>query len=450
MAETVKLASPVFRFVLRYTLGTWLKLRFRVHYHTTEISGIAPPFFVIGNHSFNWDGFLVSLPFDRFVHFVASDEYFRFKPLQFLLKAIGGIPKTKNTSDSSVVRNMLSLKKLGAIIGIYPEGNRNWDGVTGPLYSSTAKVIKKFKIPVISCITTGSSLIHPRWAKHTRSGPLFMDYQLLFTPEQISQLSDTEIEEIMITALAHDDHPDATARASKESLPFQYKGKKLAEKLELFLFQCPKCLCPDTMASKNNRFFCKECGFSVTYENDAKFHNGILQFEEGRKTYHRIAQVQAVQGDPPFTTTKDWNRWQCNNLEQSIIKNRSLITTLAPGKNHLRDTRENTILENENAFLKTGKRTGLLNKIGFGTLSLRKDQVIFVTEPNSPTPTIYVFPVQKITGLNIQYNNKVEFYFDNTLYRFAFPLENISIWKWHQAILYSQKLISSPENKENH
>lgn len=273
MQDVIKPAGRFFNFLVRNTLGVWLKLRFRVILNKDAVRQVRPPFLVIGNHTSFWDPFLLSLAIKQPVHFVASDEYFRTPFMKFAISLAGGIPKVKNTRDTSVIRAMLKLKDAGAVLGVYPEGNRNWTGVTGSIYSSTAKLIHKLNIPVIAVKTTGGSLTQPRWGRHWRNGWMHLEYKLLFSKENLGELTEAEILEGICGALAHDDLAVAADLANKLSLPLRYSGRKLAEKLELLLFQCPNCRGVDTLKSKNDIFSCESCEMTLRFGEDGHFRN---------------------------------------------------------------------------------------------------------------------------------------------------------------------------------
>ena len=431
MPEAFRPPSKTFNVLLHLTLVNWLRLRFRPRIDAAALADVRPPYLLVGNHSCNWDAFFMGIPVNAPIQYVASDEYFRTPFLRFLFRLIGGIPKTKNISDSGTIRAMLAAKKAGGILGLYPEGNRNWDGVTTPLIASTTKLIKKFRIPVLSVVTTGNMLLQPRWCRHARSGPVFVDFRLLFTPEDCDTLTEEEIAAKLATALAHDDHPDAETRTAQAGLPFRYTGKRLAERLERFLFQCPSCGRTDTMSSCEDLLRCTSCGLTVRYGEDG-----------------RLSQATPSATEPfQFPLTRDWNRWQCGNLSDAIRRRIPYpsVTTDTVDSIHARnsadpdetDTTDPVLLENTGAFLKTGGRIGKLADVGSGILKLHADRLLFLSAPDTEPPL--VFPLCSISGLNIQYNDKLEFYQDNTLYRISFPNTNLSIWKWHQAILSAQE-----------
>lgn len=421
MPAAIRPASRLFNWILRHTLGAFVARRFHARYDAAVLDSLKPPYLVIGNHTCIWDPFLLSVPVRYPVHFVASDEYFRTPFMRFVFSLIGGIPKTKNTRDTQTVRTLLTLKRAGAVLGVYPEGNRNWDGVTGPVYGAIAKLVRKLAIPVVLVKTTGGALTQPRWGRHWRNGWMKLSYSLLFTPEDCRTYTDQALLDQMIHALAHNDLDAVAEVAAQEGLPAEFPGKRLAERLELFLFQCPDCQQLDTLHSSDDHLSCTSCGFSVRYGSDGHFHKPATASDDDDT-------------EVPFTATHDWNRWQCANLAQSIKQ--GAFSQTDSGKPSNGDAnKELALLVNDRALLQTGGRTGKLISQGRGSLSLFANRLRFDAEESGSLPIS--LPLSEISGLNIQYNNRIECYRKGTLFRFSFPDAFISVWKWHQALLYA-------------
>ena len=78
---------------------------------------------------------------------------------------------------------------------------------------------------------------------------------MLFTPEQLAELSADEIQAIMDEKLYHDDYEwNKTARV-------KYDGRgRMAENLHQLLYWCPKCGKALVTASAGDRIWCKNCG----------------------------------------------------------------------------------------------------------------------------------------------------------------------------------------------
>ncbi len=380
--------------ILRAIFGKYFKFKYNIEIVCNETNSLESPFLILANHTNFWDPLLVNSYIDRHIHYVASDEYFRNPILKALLKYTGTIPKTKFKSDFSTVKDIIRIKKDNGIIGIFPEGKRNWDGETTNLVFSTAKLIKVLKIPVVTCLLKGAHLSLPRWAKTSRKGKLSISYRVILSPEEIQSLSVEEIFNRISKSLHHDEYE------YQKKLMLSFKGHKLAEKLELFLFTCPKCKSIDTMKSNDNLFYCKECGYKVSFNEYGFF--------------------DSMKDKLLFETPKEWGQWQTEFIKE-YIENTNDIST--------------NILSNKKIILLKGSRLTPLKKFKIGNITLNKKELNFI----STLGNALSFDISKIQGLNVQQNNKFEFYHDNILYRFKFEFPNISAYKWVETIQLIKK-----------
>jgi len=370
-------AGRLFNKFLKLTLGTYMKLLFSYRIETDGLKEVEPPFIVLANHTNFWDPFLLSMCFRDPVYFVASDAYFRNPMLKWLLGLVGAIPKTKLVSDPGSIRGILEVVKNGGIIGIFPEGKRNWDGRTLPLLRPTAKLIKTLKIPVVSILFKGACLSMPRWSGTIRKGNLVMELVNILQPDEINSLTTDELYGRISENLAYDEY------SYQRSEMHSYAGKKPAEKLELFLFTCPECSRTGTLSSHGSRFGCSACGYGVIYNN-------YCFFESNGQTLH-------------FDNPADWNQWQLKHLEISITE------SIKADPCHV-------LMEEAEVILRTGSKTGALKRMSDkGALRLFPGRLKYISAENN----VFDFPIKKISGANIQYNNQFELTYEKVLYRFS-------------------------------
>ena len=239
-------------------------------------------YIVLANHVTDWDAILIASAFKNQMYFVASEHIARwdrwYKLINWLVEPI---LRPKGTTAMSTVMDILRITRGGGNVCIFAEGNRCWDGITCPVLPSTGKTIKKAKCGLVTYKFEGGYFISPRWStKNTRKGHFRGVPVNVYTKEQIAELSVEEINEIIKRDLYED------AYEKQLAAPKKYKGKRLAEKMEYFLFTCPECGSIDTMVSCDDRVTCTECGHSFRYNE-----YGML---EGTK----------------FETIKDMSLWQ--------------------------------------------------------------------------------------------------------------------------------------------
>ena len=391
MKDSFRMANRIFNRFLKLVLGIYMRYLFGYSFFNEKIKDLEPPYIVIANHTNFWDPFLLSMCIPSPVHFVASDAYFRNPALKFLLKYVGAIPKTKSVSDPQSIRYILSVAKSNGVIGIFAEGKRSWDGTTLPLLYPTAKLVKSLKIPVVSVLFKGACLSMPRWARHARKGELAMTCSQVFSSNAIKGLSVAEIYAGMTASLSHDEY------AWQRGRMIPYKGRKQAERLELFLFRCPECKSTVHMKSHNDMFYCSSCNFTVKYDEYGFF--------------------KPVSGRLYFDSPREWNLWQIEALESEIHAKNS-----QPGAD--------PVLEDVNVTGYSGGKSHPLELLHTGSLYLYCDRIIF----KSPDGGNYSFELSEIYGLNVQYNDQMEFYYKKVLYRFGGGHGSISAYKWVMAL----------------
>lgn len=387
----------------------WVVRGYLEHLFDIEIKGnvtkqLKAPYLIIGNHQNNWDGFIMNSYIDQPISFVVSDEQFRTPIMRKLLGIINAIPTIKAKNDITTIKRILKAKKENRIIGLYPEGNRTWDGTTEPIYFSTAKLIKSLAIPVVFTSFKGGHLAHPRWAKHPRKGKIFVSYDLLLTEEQIKELTVDEIYEILFKALDHDEF------LFQSEMMLTYKGKKLAEKLENLLFACPNCHEHGQLQSSNNVLFCKSCDYSVEYTQ----YGTLIS---SKKLY--------------FTNTRDWNRWQLEQLN-NILKEGDKIKG------------QDEIIADDNIILKQGERYKPLKKVSIGRIAITN--ISFIYKPTEGE--LITIPIDQMDGLNLQVKNQLDFYYKNELYRLSFKKSKASPYKWFKVLEILQKDLLAKRKKQ--
>lgn len=386
-------ASILLNRLLRPFLSFYLKQIFNYYIVNKDtLETIKPPYIVLANHTNFWDPFLLSLCFSEPVYFVASDAYFRNPVLRLLLKLVGAIPKTKLVSDPGAIRGILEVIRNRGIIGIFPEGRRNWDGKTLPLLRPTAKLIKSLKIPVISVLFKGANLSMPRWARSARKGSLSMELSKVLDTDKIETLTTDEIYEEISGSLQYNEYDYQRKHMHR------FSGKRKAEHLELFLFSCPQCKRIDSMTSKADTFKCSACGYHAVY-------NSYGFFESSLNPLH-------------FDNPADWNLWQLKHLHALIAE-------------RLKSGLQQAIFHEHSIIMRTGsKRGSLSNDASEGTLTLYPDMLVYTHDNNQALQ----FPISDISGDNIQFNNQLEFIFNKVLYRFKAKNGRMPAYKFVKAI----------------
>lgn len=108
------------------------------------------------NHISNFDPFLVgSINPVRYIHFMAKEELFAFKPLGKLLKFLGAFPVKRGMGDKGAIKHALSVTASGGCLMIFPEGHRSKDGALGAGMPGVAFIARKAGSIIVPVAITG-------------------------------------------------------------------------------------------------------------------------------------------------------------------------------------------------------------------------------------------------------------------------------------------------------
>ncbi len=370
------MGSRYFYLIMRLAMKIWLTRRFRLDVQLPEGGLPKPPYLVVANHVNYWDPFIVGVALPHRISFVASDSNFRNTILRSLLRLIGAISKTKARTDMESVRTMRNLVRSNAVVGIFPEGQRTWDGVTRDLMPGSEKLVRLLKVPVVATVLRGAYFSTPRWSEFLRRGRLVVENRLLFSAEEAKTLPLDEISTRMKNALFHDENEWQAATG------IRYYSRRSAEYVEQAFFCCPKCGVFGEIRSNGHTISCGACDAQVRVGSD------------GRLTGTRSLSS----GTFPVPTFRSWNLYQL-----AAVRNRVSDALSHPSNPVL------AWVPRANLFRGNGSKP--LLHIGCGRVLLTKRELVVELE-NAP----YVFSVPRITSYHIQFSQDLEFYFQKTLF----------------------------------
>ncbi|MBS7527834.1 1-acyl-sn-glycerol-3-phosphate acyltransferase [Fusibacter paucivorans] len=375
--RTYKKPNFIISWIILRVLAVVMKRKSKMTSNTEAIKGLKPPYLVLANHLNNWDPLYINAVVPEPISFIAGERIFaKHRCFRKLLEYVGTIPIVKSETDLTAARKVMRAKKAGRVICIFPEGNRSWDGIYRHPVDSTAKLIKLLRIPVVTVQIKGSLLSQPRWSRTFRRGPVELDFKVLFQASEIEGLETNAILEKMNTALSHDEY------AWVESHGFQYKGKKLAEGMESFLYICDHCGAEGSISTSDDLVTCERCGTSYRYNL-----HGLL---EGRDR---------------IISPRIWNERQRARLKRRlkngrVVKGVGMVTILDASRN-VHDRMH-------------GELTFGINGFTVNTLNI---------------------PLAELHGVNVQKGTQFEFRYDEHIYVIEFDRQGDSVFKWHEAYL---------------
>lgn len=206
------------------------------------------PVFVLANHSNILDPAMLVAAFARPIHFLAADTAMQEPFEGRVSRFFGAIPKRKFALDMAAIRTIRQWAKLGASIGLFPEGERSWNNAPLPFVPGIERLIRMVKLPIVTARILNAGRVWPRWAPRPRKGQVHIEFS---APRAFSKRdSDTEILSWIKESL----------KITPEQLePYAVQGQALARGLPNALFACPTCGAFDQLKAHQNELRCPSC-----------------------------------------------------------------------------------------------------------------------------------------------------------------------------------------------
>lgn len=331
--------NPALWAILRPLLRLILRIKLHFQPRLVRLKG---PYVLLCNHASYYDPLLAAVCVDRPLCFSGADPAPRAGLLLRLARSLCQ-PEALSWRDA--------LKEAGQTdksLGLFPEGRRCTDGVTGPISADLAERIQKSGLGLLVLRLEGAYLTAPRWADRIPRPGRLRARVIRTLPAGVLQAMDAEE---LQGLLERDLREDAYETARKR--PGPYRGERTAERLEKLLCICPKCGAVGTMESRDNEFFCRDCGFTTVYTLSGGFRGGKV----------------------PFENPGQWARWQ---------RGRILLSCEAAG--------EGPIFE-DGGYEIYDLREGGSERIGSGGLHLYRDRL--------ELPTGIAIPIEDILDLRL-------------------------------------------------
>lgn len=277
---------------------------------------------------------------------------------------------------------------------VFPEGQTTWDGETQPLFPGIEKIVKKVNCGLVLIKFQGNFLTKPWWAKVTRNGRVLVTAKQI-SHEEIASLSSEEILQLYKDYIYQNDIKDP------ENLAYPFKGKKLAEGLERFVWICMDCGCEDTLVTEGDTITCKSCGKS--WNIDA--HCRLSANTENTQCLHDL---------------KDWSDMLKQKVKDKIKANPEILT------------------QSQDVIMQTENDKYVFENIDKGTLVLTSDNLTFKSQSNT-----YNWPIEKISNYVIQKKDIFEFNCEDKLFRFVFNRKSVMKWIFYVRYLKGYEEIES-------
>lgn len=148
--------------------GLFVRLVSRVEVLGKEHIPQRGPFVLVANHQSILDPIFVQWACPRPLHTLTKSTQFSHPMMRFILKRLNALPTRRYRVDPHVVRMILRRLSEGEGVGIYPEGERSWDGELQPFRRGTVRVLLRAGVPIVPCGVAGTYDVWPRWSRKLR------------------------------------------------------------------------------------------------------------------------------------------------------------------------------------------------------------------------------------------------------------------------------------------
>ncbi|MEJ2048958.1 MAG: lysophospholipid acyltransferase family protein, partial [Calditrichota bacterium] len=186
----LQLPARIVRSLLLGILRLFFRIFLKIEIMGGETLYLHSPFICVLNHQSIFDPFIILAFLCRRMGFLTKSTSFSSRTERYFLKLGLSLPTTRYQTDPAVIRHILNYLKMGIPVGIFPEGERSWDGELQPFKYSVIRLLVYAKCPIIPVVIDNTFSFMPRWAKFPRRQniririlPAFCFVPNLFSPD---------------------------------------------------------------------------------------------------------------------------------------------------------------------------------------------------------------------------------------------------------------------------
>ncbi len=400
---------------------TW---RNQYNIHITHRHRLPPaPFVLVGNHAHRQDpyfvGALMTPVFSgQVIHYMANIDGVS-KVQQKLAHLVAAYGKKKGVPDLDAVKTTLALVRNGSNVGIFPEGDRTWDGETATIHPSTAALIRKLRIPIVVAHFRGHYLSWPRWADYPAKGELHIEMSVI-SEEQVRTGSVLDLQQRLQRELHQNDIKDEELQA------VTFTATRRASGIHRVLWYCPVCSAHNTLtaaADNAEMIHCTACDTRWTL-------SGNLTVSPAVET-----------PDARLADLKDWMDWQQRTVMEELIAYLQRSAEEVVEANPYTTTPRVTLHNRDDH---NGETTHTL--IGTGTITLLGDTLQLIADQptrgdDQEQTVLFSGSVRNISGFIDNFNSYGEFTHGNQ--RIRIEINRGSYFKWIQLVGICQEILSN-------
>jgi len=178
-----------------------LRLKYRIHVDGMHHVPKDGPAIFLCNHTSIVDSFFIGCFLPRKIYFMAKSTEFESGAKRLFFYLSRTFPVRRYDIDPISLRNAMRVLSFGGLVGIYPEGERTWDGEKLPFRTGTIRFLLAVGVPIIPAGITGAFQNQPRFGGKIGNPDIYLTVgEPIYVPkisgrhqtrEDIQSLSDT-------------------------------------------------------------------------------------------------------------------------------------------------------------------------------------------------------------------------------------------------------------------
>ena len=219
------------------------------------------PALFLANHSGFFDPPIMVRAAGDQVTMLATASNFREGPLGRFFVHFGAVPKMKYTADARAIISLKRWADAGAYVGLFPEGERTWDGRPLPLAPGIEKLVRLLDVPLVTMRIYNGFRQSPRWSPRFRRGAVHVE---LDEPRHFARGTPLAAirgyieRRIAVDALGAPRYPVA--------------GSGFARGIANVAWACPDCFLIDGLREAGNRLECRRCRAAWRVDADGRLN----------------------------------------------------------------------------------------------------------------------------------------------------------------------------------
>ncbi|MBN2223807.1 MAG: 1-acyl-sn-glycerol-3-phosphate acyltransferase [Deltaproteobacteria bacterium] len=149
--------------IILFCIKIGIRLKYRIHVDGIDNVPKSGPAVFICNHTSIVDSFFIGCFLPRKIYFMAKSTEYESAAVRLFLYLSRTFPVRRYDTDPISLKNAMRVLSFGGMVGVYPEGERTWDGEMTPFRNGTIRFLLAAGVPIIPAGISGAFQHQPRW-----------------------------------------------------------------------------------------------------------------------------------------------------------------------------------------------------------------------------------------------------------------------------------------------